>query len=135
MAPYHHSSHLSAGAGGGIGIVGLIVIVASIIFICVAISEHKKAKQLQASHNIPISWSHILGKAALYALTFGLASCLCAECCGITGDDGNAPAQQPQMDQTGDGFVSDPMMPPPQPTFQPQMDWTPVQSAAQDPVL
>lgn len=33
------------------------------------------------------------------------------------------------MDQAGGGFVQQPM-----PSYQPQIDWTPVQSAAVDPI-
>lgn len=70
-------------------------------------------------------------------MTLGLASCYCAEACDL-GDSGNSggggggnaqAAPQPQMSGAG-GFV-----PQPQPSYQPQnMDWTPVQSEAQDPI-
>ncbi len=69
------------------------------------------------------------------ALTLGLVSCLCAEACGL-GDNSNAAnaggggntqmASQPQQFDGG-AFV-----PQPQPTYQPNMDWTPLQSSAQD---
>jgi hypothetical protein len=76
----------------------------------------------------------IFKKAFLIAITLGVAACFCAECCGINdnntrgvGDNsGNYQAAAPQMAETG-GFV-----PAPLPTYTPQMDYTPVQSAAQD---
>ena len=66
-------------------------------------------------------------------------SLLCAECCGLDGDNngdaggGNVGGgEAPQMDQmgTGGGFVAQPM-----PSYQPQMNMGPVESAAVDPIL
>jgi hypothetical protein len=75
----------------------------------------------------------IFKDAAIIALTFGLVGLLCAECLGSGNSTGNGGGggggggTAPQMDQTGGGFV-----PPPMPTYQPQMDWTPITDDAQD---
>ncbi|RDW79413.1 hypothetical protein BP6252_04051 [Coleophoma cylindrospora] len=89
-------------------------------------------KQRHLETGAPIRKSKIFKKAAIIAVTFGLASCLCAECCGI-GDNEYEPASQPTAEVpggSGGGFVPQPM-----PTYQPEMNWEPQHGAAVDPVV
>jgi len=90
------------------------------------------AKRIRSETGAPIKHAKCLKKAFLISLTFGVASLLCVECCGL--DDSNnrdvgGGGAAPQMDQSGSGVVQQPMQ-----SYQPQMDWTPIQGAAVDPV-
>jgi hypothetical protein len=125
-----------------------------LVFICVYIHEYNKgmfsvplplptptlttppAKRVRAQTGAPIKRPKCFKKAFLIALTFGVVSLLCAECCGLDGDNngdvggGNIGGGAPQMDQMGGGgFVTQPM-----PSYQPQMNMGPVESAAVDPI-
>jgi len=131
---YHPHSSGSSGGGIGGGVVAAIIAVMIIVFICVYIHEYNKAKRVRAQTGAPIKHSKCFKKAFLIALTFGVVSLLCAECCGLDGDNngdvgGGGGGAAPQMDQAGGGFVQQPM-----PSYQPQMNWEPVQSAAVDPI-
>ncbi|RDW91809.1 hypothetical protein BP5796_01203 [Coleophoma crateriformis] len=127
-----YSSGSSLGGGVGGGAIAVIIIIAIIIFIVVALQQYKKEKQRDLETGAPIRKSKIFKKAAIIAVTFGLASCLCAECCGI-GDDEYDPASQPTAEVpggSGGGFVPQPM-----PTYQPEMNWEPQHGAAVDPIV
>ena len=125
-----------------------------LVFICVYIHEYNKgmfsiphclristlttlpAKRFRAQTGAPIKHSKCFKKAFLITLTFGVVSLLCAECCGLGGDNNggvggrNVGGEAPQMDQMSDcGFVPHPM-----PNYQPQMNMGPVESAVVDPI-
>ena len=156
MAPLPHTllarasrshPHSSGSSGGGIGggVVAVIISIMILVFICVYIHEYNKgmfsfprrlliptlttpsAKRVRAQTGAPIKHSKCFKKAFLIALTFGVVSLLCAECCGLDGDNngdvggGNIGGGAPQMDQMGGGgFVPQPM-----PSYQPQMNMGP----------
>lgn len=92
-----------------------------------------QAKCAHAQTGRPISKGTCFKKAFLIAITLGVVSLLCTECCGLDSSSNGAEAGAgnvgggPQMDQMGGGFVQQP-----QPTYQPQMNWTPVSDAAAD---
>jgi len=129
---YSHSSGGGAPIGGGV--IAAIVALVIIIFICVFIHEYRKASNLRRNvpNPIPIPTGKIFKKAALIALTFGIVGLCCAECVADVdtpvnnGGGGGAQVVDQQMGVT-------PMMQaPPMPSVNEGMDWTPVNSAAQD---
>jgi len=132
---YHHSNGAALGGGVGGGVVVFVLVVMLIVFICVYYSKSKKANLLHARNGTPINKSKILGESLLIAFTLGLGAFCLAECCGADdANNDNGGGAAPQMGDVGGGggggFVA-----PPAPTYQPQMDWGPVQSAAEDPIV
>ncbi|RDW61433.1 hypothetical protein BP5796_11325 [Coleophoma crateriformis] len=138
---YPPSNGLSGGAAGAIGsVVAFVGIVFVTVFVWVAYSEYKKAQRLQQTQKIPISRSKIFKRATVYALTLGGATWCCAQY--VDEDDEDALVANPQ--DTGDsgdsvqGYeLGSPMMtvammsvPMPMPTYQPQMDWTPLEPSS-----
>ncbi|RDW77586.1 hypothetical protein BP6252_05639 [Coleophoma cylindrospora] len=131
------SDGLSGGAAGAIGsVVAFVGVVLVVVFIWVAYSEYKKAQHLQQTQKTPISKSKIFKRAAIYALTFGGATWCCAEYVGQDDEDALVANPQDTGDSggSGEGYeLGSPMMsvatmsvPMPMPTYQPQMDWTPL---------
>jgi hypothetical protein len=71
---------------------------------------------MRANNGTPMPKGKIFKKAFLIAISIGLVSLLCAECCGIDSDDtgggGNGGVvQQPQMDMPMAGGLVPSLMP------------------------
>jgi hypothetical protein len=73
-------------------------------------------------------------KAFLISITFGIAACCCAACFGDGDDDAGSggTAAEPLVSQP---YVPAQMsMPMPAPSWQPSMDYTPINAAAASPI-
>jgi len=92
------------------------------------------ASRLRTENGTPIAKGKIFKKAILIAITLGSVACCCAEACGIDSDGGDGGGNGGgggggEVSQMGDAGVM-----PPMPSYQPQMDYTPISNAAQAPV-